>query len=75
MLPTHDEEPEFSEDEKSPVGGLRKHVWNEHMADAATYGNKPKSLVDLIQVPVLVYHITLSKSLVGCMRITKKFSS
>ena len=52
MLPTHDEEPEFSEDEKSPVGGLRKHVWNEHMTDGATYGNKPKSLVDLIQVPV-----------------------
>ena len=64
MLPTHDEEPEFSEDEKSPLGGLMTHVWNEQNADGVLYGNnRPKSLVDLIQVHIniLFGYLLLSK--------------
>jgi pumilio RNA-binding family len=60
MLPTHNEEPEFSEDEKSPVGGTRKHGWNEPIAEGLTYGNRPKSLVDLIQVSLPTYRSILS---------------
>lgn len=51
MLPTHDEETESLENEKLPHGGLKKHMWSERNPDLGLYANnKPKSLVDLIQV-------------------------
>eukprot|EP00250_Pteridium_aquilinum_P005369 c15476_g4_i1 orf=434-1111(+) len=52
MLPTHNEEPESSEDEKSPMAGFMRQVWGERAADSLaglSYANRPKSLVDLIQ--------------------------
>lgn len=51
-LPTHNEELEFSEDDKSSLEDLVRQVRGEQGADASmglSYGNRPKSLVDLIQ--------------------------
>lgn len=51
MLPTHDEETESLENEKFPLGGLKKHMWSEQNPDLGLCANnRPKSLVDLIQV-------------------------
>lgn len=61
MLPTHNEEPEFSEDDKSSLGDLLKQVRGEQGADGfmgLAYGNRPKSLVDLIQVCLLLPRCT-----------------
>ncbi|KAH7293515.1 hypothetical protein KP509_28G029200 [Ceratopteris richardii] len=54
MLPTHNEEPEFSEDEKSSMGDLLKQLQIEQANSRENFftvphGMRPKSLVDLIQ--------------------------
>eukprot|EP00250_Pteridium_aquilinum_P016236 c23017_g1_i2 orf=716-3967(+) len=58
MLPTHNEETESSEDEKSPIGNLLRHAsgnWADKGGNALSgnslygLGARPKSLVDLIQ--------------------------
>lgn len=59
VLPTHNEETESSEDEKSPIGNLLRQVsdnWADKGGDTLSgnslygFGARPKSLVDLIQV-------------------------
>ncbi|KAH7366214.1 hypothetical protein KP509_18G068300 [Ceratopteris richardii] len=54
MLPTHTEEPEFSEEDKSSMGDLLKQIYDDkarshEVLAGVTHGTRPKSLVDLIQ--------------------------
>eukprot|EP00249_Psilotum_nudum_P021886 c28290_g2_i2 orf=922-4299(-) len=76
VLPTHKEEPEPSEEEKSPQGNVMRRVpneWREFGADglmgllSTGLGPRPKSLVDLIQedfprTPSPVYNQSRSSS-------------
>ncbi|KAI5065921.1 hypothetical protein GOP47_0018545 [Adiantum capillus-veneris] len=76
VLPTHNEETESSEDEKSPMGNLLRQVsenWAEKGGDVLSarsfygLGARPKSLVDLIQqdfprTPSPVYNQSRSSS-------------
>ncbi|MCO5570561.1 hypothetical protein L7F22_024286 [Adiantum nelumboides] len=76
ILPTHNEETESSEDEKSPIGNLLRQVsdnWAEKGGDVLYtnsfygLGVRPKSLVDLIQqdfprTPSPVYNHSRSSS-------------
>lgn len=76
VLPTHNEETESSEDDKSPIGHLLRQVsdnWADKGGDAFSgnsfygLGARPKSLVDLIQqdfprTPSPVYNQSRSSS-------------